>query len=64
MYHTGWLWGVALVILLIGGTVTYLLSQQGYNPQAHKAMIICLAGTIIGVGVCVISATSDWWMHK
>lgn len=63
-HQTGWLWAAALVIFLIGGTITYLLATQDYALRANKTMILCLAGTIIGVGICVISATSHWWIHK
>lgn len=63
-HQTSWLWAAALVILLIGGTITWLLATQGYNVRAQKAMILFLASTIIGVGICVISATSHWWLHK
>lgn len=62
--HSGWLWAVALVILIVGGTATFLLSKEKLNPRAQKAMIVCLAGTVIGTGICVIAATSDWWLQK
>ncbi|MBN1268999.1 MAG: hypothetical protein JXB04_05385 [Kiritimatiellae bacterium] len=61
---TAWLWWIAFFFLMIGGTVTYILSQQKTDPSARGYMSISLAITCIGFGLPVILATANWWLKR
>ena len=60
---TAGLWWAAVVILIIGGLVVYLLSLDplARNVQTHIGMTMVI--TVVGSGLCVIGATSQWWMR-
>jgi len=60
---TAGLWWFALLILLAGGLVIYLLSLDplAHGTRAHIAITAMF--TIIGAGLCVIGATSQWWLR-
>lgn len=58
-----WLAWVAILIAIVGGTVAYMFSLQEADPDAHSNMVLTLAGTIVGVGVCLVCLTADWWMR-
>ena len=57
-------WWLAAVILLIGGTIAYLLSMNKGDPSARMFISITFAATFLGVGICTIFATSDWWFRR
>lgn len=61
---TGWLWWLAILIAIVGGIVCYFLKQNVVNPDMQKQIMLTATATVIGVGVCVIAATSHWWMHR
>ena len=61
---TGWLWWLALLIAIVGGVVCYLVSRDTMNPDMRQTMMLVATVAIIGMGVCVIAATSHWWMHR
>ncbi|MBU0678342.1 MAG: hypothetical protein KJ626_09505 [Verrucomicrobia bacterium] len=64
-YHPkAWLWWLAMFILILGGAIAYFLSQQKVNPDARKLMSITVLLTLIGTGICVISATADRWIQR
>jgi len=57
-------WLAALVVLLIGGGLAYLVRitapvDTGINPRVR----LVLALTAAASGVCLISATARWWMR-
>lgn len=62
--HTAWLWWTALLIMVIGGGITYLLSLQKMTPFAQSHTSMALMITVIGSGLCVILATADWWLKR
>ena len=59
----GWLWWLAAIAILSGGTASYFLFQ-GINPETHKIAVIVLTITLLTTGTCIICATSEWWMHR
>lgn len=61
---TAWLWRLALLILLIGGGVSYMLSRTGQDTNSRTLFSVSMAVTIIGAGICVICATANWWMKR
>lgn len=58
------LWWTALVIILVGSGITFMFSLDKVNPGARIGMAVSLMLTIFGTGICVISATAGWWMHR
>ena len=58
-----WLGWLAVLILIVGGYIAYVLSQQEFNPDAHQQMVVTLAVTAVAAGICLISLTADWWMR-
>lgn len=61
---TGWLWWLAFLIAAVGGTICYFLSKDTVNPDMQRQMMLVAMLTIVGVGICIIAATSHWWMHR
>jgi hypothetical protein len=59
------LWWTALVVAVVGASLTVLMiHESSSDPVTYaKARIIILV-TIMAAGVCVISATSRWWMSR
>jgi hypothetical protein len=64
MHPVGGLWWMAFTLAVIGGSVTFVLSLDRMNPSAHANAALGLTFTIIAVGICIICATSDWWMKR
>lgn len=58
-----WLAWLALLILLVGGTVAYMFSLDASDPEAHSQMMLALAITISAAGTCLIVLTADFWMR-
>ena len=62
---TAWLWWLTLLILIIGGSVYYLFRVSGSSGADMKqAANLTIAVTSILAGICIISATSNWWMKR
>jgi len=58
------LWLAALVILIVGSGLAYLIHitaplETGISPRVR----LVLAVTAATSGVCLISATARWWMR-
>lgn len=64
MHAGAGLWWTALFVGAIGGTAAYLLARDRLNPDAaaHAGFVFLL--TAIGVGVCIIAATANWWVRR
>lgn len=58
-----WLWWIAFLITLTGGSIAYLLSLQEANPDAHTQMVLTIAISSVLVGICLIVLSADWWMR-
>lgn len=62
---TAWLWWTALLVLLTGGAIAYLLRLDPMsNPEALSQSNLILAFTGVTAGICVIAATSKWWLSR
>lgn len=61
---TGWLWWVALLIAMVGGVVCYFIKQDVFDPSAQAKLMLTATCSAIGIGICVIAATSHFWMHR
>ena len=62
---TAWLWWLTLLILITGGAVYYLFRvSNGSGAEMKQAESLTIAVTSILAGICVISATSNWWMKR
>ncbi len=64
MPPAGGLWWIAFALALVGGTITYVLSLDKMNPIARSNAAMGLTFTVVAVGICIICATSDWWMRR
>ena len=62
-YVKGFFW-IALLILFVGSAVAFLLSLDKTNTAAHLTIRITLLLTVSGAVLCVICATSDWWLKR
>jgi hypothetical protein len=62
--RTAWLWWMALVIASIAGLSIYFVLQDPliHDTQQKINSILFGAGTLIGI--CIISATSQWWLKR
>jgi len=62
--HTGWLWWLALFIALIAGVAVYFIEQDpGYIDAAEMVNKVIMFA-VIAIGICIISATSHWWLRR
>jgi len=62
-FLTGFFW-LAMIILFAGGTLAVLLSLDKTYTAAHLAIRLTLLLTGAAVVLCVIIATSDWWLKR
>jgi len=62
--RSSWLWWLALLILLSGSGIAYWFHQQPANPAASQWFRLIVSFTAVGVGICIIAATADWWLRR
>jgi uncharacterized membrane protein YdjX (TVP38/TMEM64 family) len=55
---------LALGLALLGGFVVYLLVQQPSTATVERAIYRTIALTALSSGLCLIIATSDWWLKR
>ena len=60
-----WLWWLALYILAIGSGIIYLMYEINPDPQpiTDDMRRVALV-TVVASGICIISATARWWVHR
>lgn len=63
-HPTAWLWWLALFIVLVGGSFCYIFSLRLPDPQARTLLGYAAMFTVIGAGVCLICASSSWWLKR
>jgi hypothetical protein len=63
-HPAGGLWWIAFALSLVGGSITYMLSLDRTSPASHANAGLSLTITVVAVGICIICATSDWWMRR
>lgn len=62
---TSWLWWLSLLILITGGAIYYLFRMNTAGGQhTMQAANLTAAVSLVLAGVCIISATSNWWMRR
>ena len=63
VYRPGaWLYWVALLCLVVGGTLSYMLYQKG--PGARSRMSLAIAFTMVTTGISFICASANWWLKR
>lgn len=62
--RTGWLWWLAGLITAIAGALIYFIQQDAGNIAAREQINLVLLISSVLVGICIISATSHWWMKR
>ena len=63
-HPTTGLWWLALCIAAVGGTVSILLWLDRLNASHRYLAALTLTVTVVGIGICIISATAGWWMRR
>lgn len=58
------LFWIALAILGVGGVVIYFLMQDQTDPDTRRRVLMTGMCSIIGAGICLIAASSRWWMKR
>ena len=53
-----------MIVLLFGGVLAYALSLQKADPSAQMAMRLTVALTVLISGLCLICASSRWWLAR
>lgn len=65
VHPTSWLWWSAFYILAGGAGLVFLMYTTAPGPrQISDDMRLVALGSIVGAGICVISATAKWWLHR
>lgn len=62
---TAWLWWWAVILLLGSAAAWYVLLRQPMadtDLQEKARLAVTVAGSL--AGICVISATANWWIHR
>lgn len=57
-------WKLAIVVLLIGGGISYLLWARISGPDSRSLFSGVLFATILITGLCVICATANLWLKR
>ncbi len=62
---TRWLWWTAFWILVIGLGLAYLMFYTTPSPRTitEGVRLVALC-SVVGAGICIISATSHWWLKR
>ncbi len=58
-----WLWWTALVVGTAGGAAIYYLYPDAKTSEEHTVVMLIALFTLLTTGICVIAATSDFWMR-
>jgi len=58
------LWWSAVLILIAGGTLSYIQMLDATSPRAESTAFLILAVSIALAGICIISATAHWWLKR
>jgi hypothetical protein len=59
-----WLWKLAGVFLIIGGGVTWFNYTHRIGIEIDHATRVSILGTVIVVGLCIISATAHRMIRR
>ena len=47
----------------MAGGICYLLTRDKINPDMGQQIRLVIMFAVIGAGICIIAATSRWWMN-
>lgn len=61
---TRWLWWLALLIGLAAYGIVYGLKQDVGNLKAQQNIHAVVMFAVVAIGLCIISATSHWWLRR
>jgi len=61
---TRWLWWLALIIAVVASGVVYSLQRDIGDPDAQQNASTVILFAVVAIGLCIISATSHWWVHR
>ncbi len=60
----GWLWWFALLVAAAAAAGIFIISQDPLNYQAREQINTIVLFASVTIGLCVISATAHWWVHR
>jgi hypothetical protein len=61
---TAWLWWLAFLIAVVGGAAAYMLRLNTMRASSVSMSNLVIAVTVSLSGICIICATSGWWMRR
>lgn len=64
LHPTAGLVWTAFTIAIVGGAITYALSLDRLTPGSRTHMAVSLMITVLATGLCLISATANWWLKR
>ena len=59
----GLIW-LAILILGTGGAMAAFFHQNETDPDAMSKVLLVSTTAIIGAGICLIAASSRWWLKR
>lgn len=60
-----WLWWAAFYALALGAGMVCLMYYTAPGPRAlTPEMRLVATVAVVAAGICVISATSHWWLRR
>jgi len=63
-HPTRWLWWLALIISAGASIIVYSIKQDQGNINGQEDIQRVIMFAVVGVGICVISATARWWINR
>jgi hypothetical protein len=61
---TRWLWWMAVVITIAAAVMVYFINRDTGNIDSREQIQRVIMFAVVAVGICVISATSQWWIKR
>jgi CHASE2 domain-containing sensor protein len=62
--QTRWLWWLALIIAAVAATSIYFIRQDPLNLNPQQQINAIIIGSATLIGICIISATAQWWLKR
>jgi len=64
VHRTGWLWWLSLLIAVVAGGLIFFIQLDTGNIKAREQINLVLLCSAVLIGICIISATSHWWLKR
>lgn len=61
---TAWLWWLSLLIATAAVLIIYFIQNDPAIFDARQKISTVILGAAILIGICIISATSHWWLKR